>query len=97
MVISECVLALHAPTTSKCDFCQVSFCGINIPGRCVAASLLVQHLHGLSDLSDLIQCGAIYEIFDSNAMEVEILFDYLSARNITPRHIYHEVRLCAYF
>ncbi|EKM49511.1 uncharacterized protein PHACADRAFT_106383 [Phanerochaete carnosa HHB-10118-sp] len=87
----ECVLAIRAPSTTKCDFCQVSFCGIGIPGRCVAAPLLSQHLHGLSDLGDLIQCGEVYDIFDGNTVEVDIMFDYLTAQGLTPRHIYREV------
>lgn len=93
MLHSESLLALQAPSTTKCDFCQVSFCGIGIPGRCIAAPILAQHLHSLSDLSDLIQCGAIYDVFDGNTVEVDILFDYLQAQNLTPRHIYREVSL----
>lgn len=89
---SENILALTAPTTSKCDFCQVSFCGISIPHRCVAAPLANQHLDMLSDIGDMIQCGDVYEIFDGNAIEVEILLDYMTANNLTPRHIYREVR-----
>lgn len=83
---------MRAPTTTKCDFCQVSFCGVGIPGRCVAAPLQGQHLHGLSDLGDLIQCGEVYDIFDGNTVEVDIMFDYLTAQGLTPRHIYREVR-----
>ncbi|KAL4250672.1 E3 ubiquitin-protein ligase CHFR [Abortiporus biennis] len=87
----ESVIALQAPTTTKCDFCQVSFCGIGVPGRCVAAPLLAQHPHGLSDLGDLIQCSEIYECFDHNTVEVEIMLDYLTAQSLTPRHIYREI------
>ncbi|THH30718.1 hypothetical protein EUX98_g3453 [Antrodiella citrinella] len=86
----ENILAIQAPTSSKCDFCQVSFCGIGIPGRCVAAPLASQHPHGLSDLADLIQCGEIYDCFDHNTVEVDIMFDYLATQNFTPRHIYRE-------
>lgn len=88
---SESILSLHAPNTSKCDFCQVSFCGISIPGRCVAASLVSQHPHGFSDLGDLIQCGEVYECFDHNTVEVDIMLDYITAQGLTPRHIYREV------
>ena len=91
IIRSENILALQAPTTTKCDFCQVSFCGIGIPGRCVATPLASQHPHGLSDLSDLIQCGEIYDCFDHNPVEVDIMFDYLAVQNFTPRHIYREV------
>ncbi|KAH9950596.1 hypothetical protein B0H21DRAFT_722413 [Amylocystis lapponica] len=87
----ENVLALHAPSTTKCDLCQVSFCGIGIPGRCVAAPMMSQHPHGLSDLGDLIQCGEIYEVFDNNMVEVDIMLDYLTAQRLTPRHIYREI------
>ncbi|PFH53892.1 hypothetical protein AMATHDRAFT_53537 [Amanita thiersii Skay4041] len=87
----ENLLALRAPTTTKCDLCQVSFCGVGVPGRCVAAPLLSQHPHGMSDISDLIQSPDIYECFDSNTVEVEIMFDYLTSQRLTPRHIYREV------
>ena len=89
---SESILALQAPTTSKCDFCQVSFCGISVPGRCGTAPLAAQHLHSLSDIGDMIQCQDIYDVFDGNAVEVDILIDYMTAQNLTPRHIYREVR-----
>lgn len=46
----------------------------------------------LSDIGDMIQCGDIYEVFDGNAVEVDILLDYMTANNISPRHIYREVR-----
>ncbi|KAF8630967.1 hypothetical protein AX17_005323 [Amanita inopinata Kibby_2008] len=87
----ENLLALRAPTTSKCDLCQVSFCGIGIQGRCVAAPLLSQFPHNLSDIGDLIQSPDVYECFDSNTVEVEIMFDYLTAQRLTPRHIYREI------
>ena len=88
---SENLLALRAPTTSKCDLCQVSFCGVSIQGRCMAASLISQHPHNLSDIGDLIQSSELYECFDGNTVEVEIMFDYLTAQRLTPRHIYREV------
>ncbi|CAL1713146.1 unnamed protein product [Somion occarium] len=87
----ENILSIHAPTTSKCDFCQVSFCGIAIPGRCVAAPLPVQHPHAMTDLGDLIQCGELYEAFDYNTVEVDIMLDYLTAQGLTPRHIYKDI------
>lgn len=87
----ENVLALEAPSTTKCDFCQVSFCGIGIPGRCVAAPILQQHLHGLADLGDLVQCSQIYDSFDGNTVEVDIMLDYLTAQRINPRFIYREI------
>ncbi|OSD07204.1 hypothetical protein PYCCODRAFT_1381772, partial [Trametes coccinea BRFM310] len=87
----ENVLALQAPTTTRCDFCQVSFCGIGIPQRCIAAPLAIQHPHGFADLSDLIQCGEVYDCFDGNTVEVDIMLDYLSAQGLSPRHIYREI------
>ncbi|KAG5639439.1 hypothetical protein H0H81_002310 [Sphagnurus paluster] len=87
----ENLLATRAPTTTKCDLCQVFFCGIGIQGRCLAAPLLSQHPHALSDVGDLIQSTDVYECFDSNSVEVEIMFDYLTAQRITPRHIYREI------
>ncbi|KAI0335883.1 hypothetical protein GY45DRAFT_1316634 [Cubamyces sp. BRFM 1775] len=87
----ENVLALQAPTTTRCDFCQVSFCGIGIPQRCIAAPLTIQHPHGFSDLGDLIQCGEVYDCFDGNTVEVDIMLDYLSAQHLSPRHIYREI------
>lgn len=84
-------MALLAPSTSRCDFCQVSFCGIGIPERCCASSLRSQNLNGFSDLGDLIQAPDIYECFDGNAIEVEILFDYLTEHRVAPKQIYQEV------
>jgi E3 ubiquitin-protein ligase CHFR len=48
-------------------------------------------LNGFSDLGDLIQAADIYECFEGNTVEVEILFDYLTENNITPKEIYQEV------
>lgn len=50
-----------------------------------------QHPQGLSDLGDLIQCGEVYECFDHNTVEVDIMLDYITAQGLTPRHIYREV------
>lgn len=87
----ENLVALRAPSTSRCDFCQVSFCGIGIPERCYATSLRSQHLNGFSDLGDLIQATDIYECFEGNTIEVEIIFDYLTEHHITPKQIYQEI------
>lgn len=92
VIASENLLALRAPTTTKCDMCQVSFCGIGVQGRCIAASLMSQHPHGMSDIGDLIQSAEVYECFDGNTVEVDIMLDYLTANRITPRYIYREVR-----
>lgn len=88
---SENLAATRAPTTTKCDLCQVFFCGIGVQGRCIAAPLHIQHPHGLSDIGDLIQSADVYECFDSNNVEVDIMLDYLTAQGMTPRHIYRDV------
>lgn len=95
-VYSETMLALRAPSTTKCDMCQVSFCGINVQGRCNAAPLLAQQPHGLLDIGDLIECPYVYDCFDSNTVEVEIMLDYLTAQRLAPKHIYREVRLVVF-
>ncbi|EPQ54559.1 hypothetical protein GLOTRDRAFT_77157 [Gloeophyllum trabeum ATCC 11539] len=87
----ENLMALNAPTSTKCDLCQVSFCGIGVQGRCVAAPLLSQHPHGMSEIGDLIMSSEVYECFDSNTVEVDIMIDYLTAHRLTPRHIYREI------
>lgn len=92
MDLSEHLLAINAPTTTRCDFCQVSFCGINIPTRCVATSIQAQHLHDMSELEDFIQSPDVYECFYNNTIEVDLMLEYLTARNFTPRHIYRDVR-----
>lgn len=94
---SENLVALRAPSTSRCDFCQVSFCGIGIPDRCHATSLLSQNLNGFLDLGDLIQAPDIYECFEGNTVEVEILFDYLTEHRMTPKQIYQGVRVSRSF
>ncbi|KAF5367822.1 hypothetical protein D9757_010354 [Collybiopsis confluens] len=95
----ETYLALHAPSTSRCDFCFVSFCGVNVPQRCSAGGFLLvlcvvsiplQHPQGFNDMGDLIQSPEVYDRFQSNTVEVEIMLDYLAEQEITPRHIYRE-------
>ena len=71
-------MALNAPASSKCDFCHIHFCGIGVQGRCQAGSLLNQQPHGMMDVADLIQSADVYECFDSNYVEVEIMLDYLT-------------------
>ncbi|KIM89127.1 hypothetical protein PILCRDRAFT_768313 [Piloderma croceum F 1598] len=87
----ENLLAIGAPTTTKCDMCQVSFCGVGVQGRCIASPLQSQHPHGISDVGDLIQMPELYECFGSNTVEVEYLLDYVTAQGLTPRHIYREI------
>jgi E3 ubiquitin-protein ligase CHFR len=89
---SENLLATRAPSTTKCDLCQVSFCGIGVPGRCSAYLINSQQPEGMLDLAGLIQSLEVYECFDGNTVEVDILLDYLIRRQISPKHIYREVR-----
>ncbi|KZS93432.1 hypothetical protein SISNIDRAFT_485680 [Sistotremastrum niveocremeum HHB9708] len=83
--------ASQAPTSRRCDLCQVSFCGIGIPGRCCTMPLLLQHPQGLQDLSDILTSGEIYDIFEGNSVEVDILLDYLQVQNLSPRQIYRNI------
>ncbi|TEB39720.1 hypothetical protein FA13DRAFT_1703947 [Coprinellus micaceus] len=85
------ILALEAPNTTKCDFCQLHFCGINIPGRCSAVPVPLQHPHGFANIPDLIESSEIYDSFEGNTYEVELVFDYLRNHNISPRHIYRSI------
>ncbi|KAF7314508.1 RING-type domain-containing protein [Mycena kentingensis (nom. inval.)] len=87
----ENLLALASPITSKCDFCQVSFCGITAAGRCQARAIALQELHEMQDLGDLVQSTSLYELFSSNNVEVDIMLDYLTSQQISPRHIYREI------
>ncbi|KAI0044421.1 hypothetical protein FA95DRAFT_1497101 [Auriscalpium vulgare] len=87
----ENMLAVQAPTSTKCDFCQVSFCGVGVQGRCSASLLMVQQPNAMSDIGDLIQSAEVYECFDGNAVEVEIMLDYLTAQRMTPKHIYRDI------
>ncbi|KAG6836142.1 hypothetical protein H0H93_010975 [Arthromyces matolae] len=66
-------------------------CGNCVQNRCIALSLLSQQPHGLSDLGDLIMSADVYECFDSNTVEVEIMLDYLTTQRMTPRHIYQDI------
>ncbi|KLO16760.1 hypothetical protein SCHPADRAFT_822691 [Schizopora paradoxa] len=87
----ENVLSLQAPQTTKCDFCQVSFCGINIANRCIAHPLTSQHPHNMSDVGDLIQSAEVYDCFDGNTVEVDFMLDHMTAQGYTPRHVYREI------
>ena len=89
----ESLLALHAPPTSRCDFCQVSFCGINVQGRCVALGIASQSPQAFSDVGDLVQSGDVYEMFDGNMAEVDNLIDFMTAQRISPKHIFRQVSI----
>lgn len=45
----------------------------------------------MNDISDLIQSSEVYECFENNTVEVEIMLDYLTNGQITPRQIYRDV------
>ncbi|PPQ66259.1 hypothetical protein CVT24_007277 [Panaeolus cyanescens] len=87
----ENLLALRAPSTSKCDLCQVSFCGIGVQDRCIALPLMAQSPHNMNHLADLIQSVDVYDCFDGNTVEVEIMLEYLTRQGLTPRYIYREI------
>ncbi|KAF8195478.1 hypothetical protein BJ912DRAFT_143278 [Pholiota molesta] len=87
----ENLLALRAPTTTRCDLCLVSFCGIGVQDRCIALPIMSQHPHNMAALADLIQSADVYDCFDGNTVEVEIMLEYLEAQGLTPRHIYREI------
>ena len=61
---------IQAPTSTKCDFFQVLFCGVGIQGRCCAIGLLSQQLHSMVDFLDLILSGTIYDCFQRNLVKV---------------------------
>ncbi|KAJ3928383.1 MAG: hypothetical protein NXY57DRAFT_525959 [Lentinula lateritia] len=87
----ETFLALRAPSTTRCDFCQTYFCGVGVPSRCSAAPIPLQQPHGFTDIGDLIQSSDVYECFNSNTVEVEIMLDYITAQGLSPRHIYRDI------
>lgn len=91
LLLSENLLALKAPNTTKCDFCQVSFCGISVHERCTALPLTSQQPQGMSDIADFVQSSEIYDCFDNNTAEVEIMLDFLATRQISPKEIYRDV------
>lgn len=84
---------MRAPTTTRCDLCLVSFCGVGVQERCVALPLMSQHPHNMGNLPDMIQSADVYDCFDGNTVEVELMLEYLEAQGMSPRYIYREVRL----
>lgn len=87
----ENLLAVRAPVTSRCDFCQVSFCGLTAQARCCALPIERQEPHSLTDLTDLVQSTEMYDCFEGNSYEVDILLEYLSSRDIKPRRILADI------
>lgn len=67
------------------------FCGIGVQDRCVAQPFMMQHPHGLSNHLDMIQSADVYDCFNGNTFEVEIMLEYIEAQGMGPRHIYRDV------
>lgn len=88
---SENLLAIRAPTTTKCDLCFSLFCGIGVQDRCVALPFPIQQPHGLSSHLDMIQSADVYGCFNGNTVEVEIMLEYIETQGMSPRHIYRDV------
>ncbi|CAE6516793.1 unnamed protein product [Rhizoctonia solani] len=84
--------AIGAPTSSRCDMCTTGFCGISVPQVCRSHWLhQVRLMSDYTSLQGLIESDRIYDIFNNNAIEVEILFDYLREAEITPNMIYLDI------
>ena len=54
---------------------------------------MAQHPHNMGNLPDMIQSADVYDCFDGNTVEVELMLEYLEAHSMSPRHIYREVRI----
>ncbi|KAF8339910.1 uncharacterized protein EI90DRAFT_3242825 [Cantharellus anzutake] len=79
--------ALYAPGSSACSLCRTSFCGLSIPHLCVAPSA-VNTLSGLLEQHS----EAIWDAFDFNEVEVEVLIDWLrDGRRGSMRGVYQEM------
>ncbi|CAE6435348.1 unnamed protein product [Rhizoctonia solani] len=84
--------AIGAPTSSRCDMCTTGFCGISVPQVCRSHWLhQVRLMSDYNSLQGLIESDRIYDIFNNNSIEVEILFDYLREAEITPNMIYLDI------
>jgi hypothetical protein len=91
-VISDELHSIHAPHSSRCDLCLVSFCGIGIPRRCVTLPLMSQVPEGLSELVQLLSCEEIVDVFNGNLVERDYFIDHVQGNNISPVSIYRDVR-----
>ncbi|CUA68171.1 hypothetical protein RSOLAG22IIIB_03410 [Rhizoctonia solani] len=84
--------AIGAPTSSRCDMCTTGFCGISVPQVCRSHWLhQVRLTSDYNSLQGLIESDRVYDIFNNNSIEVEILFDYLREAEITPNMIYLDI------
>jgi E3 ubiquitin-protein ligase CHFR len=92
--ISEDLLAVGAPSTTRCDLCHVAFCGISVPERCAALPLGEQRPDPsrFASASDLLLAVDIYDAFDGNAVETEYFIEHLQAKGLSPKHVYRQVR-----
>jgi hypothetical protein len=97
LLSSEDLLSLGAPSTTKCDFCQVAFCGLGIPDRCVTLPLEDQRPHRFGSVTDLLLTTDVYDAFDSNTVETEFLIAHLESHRLSPRDVYREVILPSCF
>lgn len=89
--------ATRAPTTSRCDFCFQSFCGLVSPTRCHAKRIGEARPGGVETLPDILVNTDVYNAFGINAVEFDYMLDYLREHDINPRFIYAEVRDFASF
>jgi E3 ubiquitin-protein ligase CHFR len=87
----ENLLAIRAPTTSRCDFCHVAFCGIGVQDRCIALPVMSQQPHNFAEIEDLVQTPDIYDNLEGNHAEVLIMLEYVETQKLTPRHIYRDI------
>lgn len=46
----------------------------------------------MSSVLDLVQSSDIYDCFEDNFYETDVLLEYLAEERITPNRIYREVR-----
>lgn len=83
--------SIHAPHSSRCDLCLVSFCGVGIPRRCVSLPLMAQVPEGLSELEQLLSCEEIVDLFNGNLVERDYLIDHAQANELSPIQIYRDV------
>ena len=94
-VASGNILAIGAPSTTKCNFCATYQCGLNVHGDCFARSPASQSLYKIAHISDLLLSQQLFfDCFNANSYEMEIFIDYMMAQSVSPVQIYKEV-LCS--
>ena len=47
----------------------------------------------MADVIDLIQSPEIYDCFDGNSAEVDVMIDYMRMQRLTPKQIYRQVSI----